>query len=361
MDNVTTYAGVAASLVIQDLTIAADLPGTTGNGVTIAYTGGGTAGAEVVSQLGLAFSVQIEDGVSTAQNIADALNAFIGFTSNLNVTISGTASNPQNIQAATNLTGGIDPGSKQAAYFDGDVQVTGALSFGGALSIGQLNAFASQAIVAGSGNPATIHNLVTNPTVGDNQTIANADTLGVNTAMLLTIGDNSTVTTAFTGVAALALPAVVTMGTGSTIDQVSGATYALSLDAAATGGTIANLDLCRSIAIPNGVTAVTRMSGFRMDLPFGNPATTAWGFYESPGINNYFAGNLLIGGTAGSDDTVTNASVALEIKSTTKAFVASRMTTTQRDAMTAIDGMIIYNTTDNKLQVRASAAWVDLH
>ncbi len=360
MDNVTLYAGTVSSLTIQDLTFTFNAAGDN-NSYTMAYTGGGTAGSEVVSILGQAISVQIESGVSTANQIKTALDATIGFNTAVTVTVSGTGTNPQTTVAATSFTGGNNPGTKYAAYLDGDVNITGSLTFGGALSIGQLNAFATQAVINSGGTPVSIHTLISSPTVAANATIANADTLGVNTAMLLQIGDNATVTSAFTGLVALALPAVISMGVGSTVDQVSGATYAVSLDGGATGGTIANLDLCRSIAIPNGTTTITRLNGYKFDLPFGDPGTTTWGFYASPTCHNYLAGNLMIGGTAGSDDTVANSSVGLELKSTTKAFLPSRMTGTERDALTAVDGMVLYNTTTSKLQVRAGGSWVDLH
>jgi hypothetical protein len=52
----------------------------------------------------------------------------------------------------------------------------------------------------------------------------------------------------------------------------------------------------------------------------------------------------------------------LDVTSTTSAFLPPRMTGTQRDAIVApVNGMILYNTTTDKLQVRAAGAWVDLH
>lgn len=360
MDNVTAYAGVQSSLVFQDLTLTFNAAGDN-NSYTLEYTPGATAGSEVVSILGQAITVQIESGVSTATQVKAALDATMGFNTTVTVTISGVASNPQVTDGPDNFANGINPGQVLAAYLDGDVEITGSLTFGGALSIGQLNAFSSQAVVSGTGTPASIHGLVSNPTVAANATITNGDTLGINTAMLLTVGDNASVTTGLTGISALALPAVVTMGTGSTVDLVAGATFALSLDAAAGGGTIDELALCRAVSIPNGSTTVTKQYGFKFDLPFGDPATTSWGLYASPNCHNYVQGDLLIGGTAGSDDTVTNSSVALEIKATDKSFVNARMTTAQRDAMTAVNGMQVYNTTTDKLQIYAGGAWVDLH
>lgn len=51
-------------------------------------------------------------------------------------------------------------------------------------------------------------------------------------------------------------------------------------------------------------------------------------------------------------------SSALRVDSTTGAFLPPRMTTTQRDALTAADGHIIYNTTTGALNYRKAGAWV---
>jgi hypothetical protein len=71
-------------------------------------------------------------------------------------------------------------------------------------------------------------------------------------------------------------------------------------------------------------------------------------------INSVGGGNIGIG--------VANPAAILDVTSTTSAFLPPRMTGTQRDAIaTPVNGMILYNTTTDKLQVRAAGAWVDLH
>jgi len=62
-----------------------------------------------------------------------------------------------------------------------------------------------------------------------------------------------------------------------------------------------------------------------------------------------------------SDVTTFTPSTALEINGTNGAVLLPRLTTAQRDALTATDGMIIYNTSTSKFQGRAGGAWVDLH
>ena len=68
------------------------------------------------------------------------------------------------------------------------------------------------------------------------------------------------------------------------------------------------------------------------------------------------AGNIAIG-SADPDP-----SAALDVQSTTAGLLPPRMTTTQRDAIASpVNGLILYNTTTDKLQVRAGGSWVDLH
>jgi hypothetical protein len=65
-------------------------------------------------------------------------------------------------------------------------------------------------------------------------------------------------------------------------------------------------------------------------------------------------------GVFGTNAAPTNSSVALEVQSVTKAFLLPRMTTTQRDAMTAVNGMMVYNTTALAVQARVAGAWSNL-
>jgi hypothetical protein len=63
-------------------------------------------------------------------------------------------------------------------------------------------------------------------------------------------------------------------------------------------------------------------------------------------------------GNCGIGTTSPAASAKLEISSTTGALLVSRMTTTQRDALTAVNGMIIYNSTTNAFNFYENGAWV---
>lgn len=55
----------------------------------------------------------------------------------------------------------------------------------------------------------------------------------------------------------------------------------------------------------------------------------------------------------------TNVSVGLEVQSTTRVLLVSRMTTTQKNALTAVNGMIVYDSTLNKFQGYENGAWTN--
>lgn len=99
-------AGSFASRTTQGVTLTAKRMGTYGNGITIAFTGGGTAGSEVVTVTGKAISVQVESGVSTVTQVVAAINGSAAALAL--VTPSGAAITTVSTAAALALTGGVD-------------------------------------------------------------------------------------------------------------------------------------------------------------------------------------------------------------------------------------------------------------
>jgi len=295
---------------------------------------------------------------------------YTGVAVNTNINEVGNATGINVVQGITdceNYTGlNVDTtnvtasGNKRAAFFGGNVDINGNLTFSGALSLGQLNAFYATSSVDGGGQPQNLHSLITQMTAPNGVTTANVDAIGVNTAMLITLEEDSVSTSGPFGLGftALALPCVVTTETNSSLDNMSGTTTAINLDGASTGGTIDTIKVNRSVVIPNGVTTVNNARGFQYDAPFGQIGTVNHGFYTAVDCDNYFRGGLVVGEDS---EVRANSSVGLEVASTTKAILNSRMTTTERNALTAVNGMQIYNTSTDKLQVYAAGSWVDLH
>ena len=74
--------------------------------------------------------------------------------------------------------------------------------------------------------------------------------------------------------------------------------------------------------------------------------------FASTGDNQF-----LIRASGGIGIGTTSPQGALDVSSTTGAFIVPRMTTAQRDALTPVNGMIIYNTTTNKFNFYENGAW----
>lgn len=80
-------------------------------------------------------------------------------------------------------------------------------------------------------------------------------------------------------------------------------------------------------------------------------------------VNGAFAGTLTgdVSGSVFSDDS-TQVIDGVAGTVTSAGFVQfGSYTTTERNALTAVNGMVVYNSTDNKFQGYANGAWVDLH
>jgi hypothetical protein len=316
-------------------------------------------------------------GVNMAPNITNMdTGGFNGITITPDVTDMGTSFmngiyvRPTLLELANGANGlTIDmsacsgTGNVKAIDAKGDVNIDGSLSFTGDLSIGKLSAFFATAPITNiGGNPSTLQGLVTQVTAATSAVVAGSDTIGVNTAMLITLEDNSTTTSGPFGIgmSALALPCVVTTKTGSTLDHMNAGVFAINLDGvSSTGGTIDNVNMVRAVPIPSGglVTIVNNSRGFYYHEPFGKISDNSWGLYNDAENENYVKGSLKIGGS----DKVANSSIAFEVESTTKAVVDPRMTTGQRDALTAVAGMRIFNTTTSKFQGYDGSSWADFH
>jgi hypothetical protein len=108
-NSTTALTGLltAASLAVQQLTYTADTSGNSGNDISITYTTGGTAGAEVVTVVGNAISVQIQSGVSTRDQIKTKVDASVAASALISVATTG-ANVAQTSATIQYLTGGFD-------------------------------------------------------------------------------------------------------------------------------------------------------------------------------------------------------------------------------------------------------------
>lgn len=92
------------------------------------------------------------------------------------------------------------------------------------------------------------------------------------------------------------------------------------------------------------------------DLAVGTTTTALSLRSAGSGVEMRHAGSAVFGANAAPN----NASTGLELSSTTKAFLPSRMTKAQRDALTGVNGMIVYNSTVDLHGVYQGGRWNEL-
>jgi hypothetical protein len=120
------------------------------------------------------------------------------------------------------------------------------------------------------------------------------------------------------------------------------------------GGTTTNMFGLRIADIVNATGTITNTYGiYTGDLTSGTQTNQAYSMYLSDvNARTYIAGQTSIGVTTAV------ASAIVQIDSTTQGFLPPRMTTTQKNAIaTPATGLVVYDTTLNKLAVYTGAAW----
>lgn len=158
----------------------------------------------------------------------------------------------------------------------------------------------------------------------------------------------------------------------STITNAAGGSFVIGNDS--TNQVITNAFGIRAGAdgsITNTTNGMTNLFGYYMrDQTAGSTfdgtaiagipaATNRWGMYLNDPSQNFMNGGLLIGQKSSTVRTsnLPVTSAALEISSTTGAFLNARMTTTQKNALTAVNGMQVYDTTLNRMECYVNGAW----
>jgi len=215
------------------------------------------------------------------------------------------------------------------------------------VSVGSLaNATTGNCIAIGYSTNATASNAIS---IGQGSTASGSNSIAINGS---SAGINA-----------------ICIGRGSN----AASTSQITIGSSSSGGGLATT----YVGVPPGVSGVTQTSRTHLygSLTMGtdttssgrltvrgrgNTSTTKTAVFEDSGGSDIMV--VQDNGVVGIGVTSPDASAKLEISSTTQGVLFPRMTTTQRDLIsTPADGLVIYNTTDNKLQVRAAGAWVDLH
>lgn len=126
-------------------------------------------------------------------------------------------------------------------------------------------------------------------------------------------------------------------------------------------GNVTNMSMFRALGfLPEGGTLnIANLVGFNADpLMDAVGATNQWSFRSNNSGSNYFKQNMVVGADA-TTMKPTNGSAGIELSSVTQAILTSRMTTTQKNALTALAGMVVFDTTLSQMSYHNGSAWVN--
>lgn len=285
-------------------------------------------------------------GVQITPQITGTATLTNGFTA---MNISPTASNTAGVASATGLNVSMNSvGLSAAAIAAGEKKK--AIAFEGAVE---------------GGNNYTVPGASTffqNHYIGGTVGVAAADPIaafgfGINLAQTVDFQDDWTADGAGLGFVNTGFVGSITGATGKTMYSWTGALGGAGNPSGAGTLTNAKMFSAGGILPQGGSLAVTNMYGFEVNPNlFCSIGTNCWGFYEDGATTENHVSKLAIGT---SSKKVANSSTALEIGSI-KGFVNGRMTTAQRNALTAVEGMQVYDTDLDAIYVYAAGSWVEV-
>lgn len=187
--------------------------------------------------------------------------------------------------------------------------------------------------------------------------ITGTDSLGNNMAVTVNLGDatSSWTTATLVGLTTLGFVGQI-VGDGDAFGAIN---FCLNGFSDAHTGHIDRVNNFMAAAIPTGAGGtMDEMVHYLATQPAGFVATDNWAFRaEDQGLQSFMP-MLALGEMASKK--VLNSSVGLELDSTTRAILVSRMDDAQEGALTAVNGMIIYNTDLQKFRCYENGAWRDL-
>jgi hypothetical protein len=145
---------------------------------------------------------------------------------------------------------------------------------------------------------------------------------------------------------------------GKTADKVSNHEALFAIASGSAGGTVTEAASYSSNGILDlgGTLTITNYYGYKHENILGTNPTNEWGVYVAgPNAENYFESGVAINTTS---KKATNSSVGLEIGGTTKAMRLPVLTTAQKNALTPLAGMEVYDSDLGKISVYNGTAWV---
>lgn len=326
------------------------------NGLTGFFLGGNGTGY-VDNFIGLQINPQQAGGGQYLKGASISLNPDSTVNSTgLDISIPGDSANGNGVSVYS--TGTFSSGFSGFSVDVSGTTVTGSVPVSYSSSGGVLNLNSARPV--GSGGGFTNGSIMTITAATPSGGPSSGDYIGLNMPMLFTANDDHTSGGFGIGVNAVGYVSTLNVAAGKTVSKLSNAVSAFNDTSSGAGSVITDAAGFRSVGAltTGGSVAITNLSHFKADTNIVPIGTNIFGVnIEDPVAENYFSKSIVIGGAA--FNKVSNSDVALEIASL-KAIRLPSLTTVQKNGLTALESMFVYDDTTNKPSYYDGTSWVDV-